>query len=212
MQKTRSWQDSFDRLEAAQREERQVRAAETRQAREAEAAHAMADVAKASMPAAPDFMLISAKPETDQRPVKTKPQAKAAPRKRAAAQRTATKAKQTAAKPRAARKSKTALPPAPAPAQPAAQPAELLLITPLPRSAALTPYRKTGLFGLIGSWLRIATRQAATGVAGSVRRPKLQANPRRQIDELAKLRAENARLRHQLEAMLSFQEMSAKAT
>ena len=209
MQKTRSWQDSFDRLETAQREERQA-AAETRQTREAEAAHARSADAMAAKPASPGLMLVGAKPKSDKRPDKPKPaKAKTAPRKRATAQRTATQAKQAAAKPRAARKPRQVLPPAPA--GPATQPAELLLITPLPRSAALTPYRKTGLFGLIGSWLRIATRQAATGVAGSVRRPKLQANPRPQIDELAKLRAENARLRRQLDALLSFQEMSAKA-
>ena len=211
MQKTRSWQDSFDRLAATQRSERHLQAAEARQIRDAEAAFARAAAAKAEQPG---LMLVSAKPEADKRPVKPKSQprpakAKAATRQRATTQRTASQAKQTAAKPRASRKPRQAK--LPAPARPATQPAELLLIMPLPRSAALTPYRKSGLFGLIGSWLRIATRQAASGIAGGMRRPKMTANSRPQIDELAELKAENERLRRQLEALLSFQENSAKA-
>ena len=212
MQKTRSWQDSFDRLEEKQRDERRIRAAEARQIRDTEAAYARAAAAEAVKPVVPALMLVGTQPDSGELLVEPKRQrkaakAKAAPRKRATTPRTATKMKSKPTKPRVARKPKPAKPAGaalpPTPGLPATQAAELLLITPLPRSAALIPYRKTGLFGLIGSWLRSATRQATSGVAGGLRRSKAAAKPRLQIDELAILRAENKRLRGQLEALLS---------
>ncbi len=252
MQKARSWQDSFDRLEAVRRDERQMHDAEEQQVRDAEAAYARAVAMEAEKPAAPGFMLGSenadsgealtkpkklAKPEKLASPkppaspkklAKPKQRAKSgtrksASRKPAAPRRVAAKAKPPVAKSRPAKPRKSAprrkpanaaLPPAIAlPSEIPAAPAEQLLITPLPRSASLAPYRKTGLFGLIGSWLRIATRQATSGLAGSVRRPNMKPKARKPagqfrapFDEVAELRDENARLRSQLEALLALQE------
>ena len=251
MQKARSWQDSFDKLEAARRDERQMHDAEEQQIRDAEAAYAKAVAMEAEKPAAPGFMLGSenadsgealtrpkklARPKPPASPkklAKPKQQAKSgtrkpAPRKPAAPRRVAAEAKpqvvqSQAAKPRKSaprrKPANAALPPAIAlpsevPAAPTEQlPITPLSITPLPRSASLAPYRKTGLFGLIGSWLRIATRQATSGLAGSVRRPNMKPKARKPagqfrapFDEVAELRAENARLRSQLEALLALQE------
>jgi hypothetical protein len=75
--------------------------------------------------------------------------------------------------------------------------AEPLLITPLPRSASLARYNKRGLFGLIGSWLRLAARRPK--LPESLRRPaRKQSAPR---DNLAALREENKQLRRELEAL-----------
>lgn len=219
MQKTRSWQESFDRLEAARREERHLLEAEAKQLRDAEAAYAGAAARKAEKPAQPTLPLVSAKPDADALLVRPKRQskqaAKPAPRKRSAARRTAANAQPKLAKPRAARQHKpavAALPPSISqPADWPATPAELPPITPLPRNASLAPYRKTGLFGLIDSWLRIAKRQAASGIAAGVRRPELKPKPPAPSDEVAELRAENERLRRQLEALLVFPDNQARA-
>lgn len=221
MPKTRSWQESFDMLEAARRAERHLADADTRNLRDAEAAYARAAALEAGKSTPPAFLLpgtgqdsdeplVSPKPAVRKGPVK-KGRTKTAPRKRAAARRTAEKARPKLAKPDAVKPRKSALAAQPtvdlpaSPAQPA-QPAELHPVTPLPRSAALAPYRKPGLFGLIGSWLRIAKRQTASGFAGGARRTAIKPKPHRHRDELAELRAENESLRRQLEALLAFQE------
>ena len=75
--------------------------------------------------------------------------------------------------------------------------AEPLLITPLPRSASLARYNKRGLFGLIGSWLRLAARRPR--LPESLRRPSRKDQAPR--DDLASLREENRQLRRELEAL-----------
>ena len=94
------------------------------------------------------------------------------------------------------------------PRQRQADAAEPLLITPLPRSASLARYNKRGLFGLIGSWLRLATRRPR--LPESLRRPaRKDGSPR---DDLAALRSENKWLRRELEALKALQEVHRAET
>ena len=225
MQKTRSWQESFDRLEAARRAEQRLLDADEWRIRDAETAYAKAAapelVKPVGKPAAPALMLVSAQPDHAEelveprqraKPAAKPKRAKAAPRKRTSAKRTAAKAKARASKPRAAKPRISAQPTPgatpPAPVLPnalPASPAEELLITPLPRSASLTRYRKPGLFSLIGSWLRTGTRHAVSGLKVSTPRPDVQAELRASRDEAARLKSENQRLLSQVEALLALQ-------
>lgn len=250
MLNTRSWQDSFDRLETSRREERR-REAEERQIRAADAAYARAslEVANATVTSkaeATGFMLEPLQADQAEMLVKPKqpsksaiaksPSAKAKPRKRAAPRRTARVEKPRTARPKVtgpkvtgskAAGSKAAGPKVPkpiaakslvspprnAPAQVTPPPAvglprklpstaaEPLLITPLPHHASLAPYRKPGLFGLIGSWLRLAAR--SPGLPGKLGKPARQPCPPR--NDMAALRAENRQLRRELEALLALQ-------
>jgi hypothetical protein len=77
---------------------------------------------------------------------------------------------------------------------------------PLPRNASLAVYRKPGLFGLIGSWLR----NTVTSITGDDRKRSHWAGQRKAakrkpalgtMHELAALRDENVRLRAQIEAL-----------
>lgn len=219
MHKTRSWQESFDKLETARREVQPESDSEAQQIRDAEAAYARAAASELAKPPAPALMLVSTAPEGGESLVRPKPpakprKAKAAPRKRSAARRPAAKAKPSRAKPSGAkaRQAKPRKSSKPAFAALPQELAEQLLITPLPRSAALTPYCKLGLFGLIGSWLRIAGRQTTAGFAGGVRRKQLRERPRTQFDELVELRAENERLRRQLADALAHQKTRTTAS
>lgn len=225
MQKTRSWQESFDRLEAARRAEQRLLDADEWRIRDAETAYAKAAalelVKPVGKPAAPALLLVSAqpdhcedlvKPRQRAKPAAKPKRAKAGPRKRTSAKRTAAKAKARASKPRAAKPRISAQPTPgatpPAPVLPnalPASPAEELLITPLPRSASLTRYRKPGLFSLIGSWLRTGTRHAVSGLKVSTRRLDVQAELRASRDEAARLESENQRLLSQVEALLALQ-------
>ena len=155
---------------------------------------------------------------------KASPRKRAAPRRTArVAKAKATKPrakKPKAAKPRTAKPSAAVaklakprpatLPLAPAPPlEPAATPAisllretppvalEPLLITPLPRSASLARYNKRGLFGLIGSWLRLAARRPRLP-EGLRKASRKKGAPR---DDLVALREENEQLRRELEAL-----------
>ena len=90
----------------------------------------------------------------------------------------------------------------------AQSPAEPLLITPLPRSASLARYRKLGLFGLIGSWLRLAA--SLPKLPEKLRGPaRNDGQPR---DDLAALKAENKQLRRELEALLVLREAERAET
>ena len=80
--------------------------------------------------------------------------------------------------------------------------AEPLPVTPLPRSASLARYRKPGLFGLIGSWLRLAARRPKLPEA--LKGPARKKDP--PGDDVGALRAENKRLRRELEALLALRE------
>ena len=77
--------------------------------------------------------------------------------------------------------------------------------TPLPRAASLAPYRKGGFLALITFWLRDTGRW----MTGSKARPKKRTRktaatrPAPRPNELALLRAENERLRLQLEALMA---------
>ncbi len=79
----------------------------------------------------------------------------------------------------------------------------------LPRSAALAPYRKGGFLALISFWLRDTGRWLARGSAKPRGKPKPAARktaptpPAPRPNEMALLRAENERLRLQLEAMMA---------
>jgi hypothetical protein len=229
MQKSRSWQDSFDRLALARREESALREDELRQVRDAEAAYAKASAAGAGLAATKGFMLADEqpdKPEVLDKPKRpAKPAArKASPRKPRRAARLAKPkvpgakaAKPKTAKPKAPKSivmepgiaptpsepSATAPPPVMAEAQVASSPRpEALLITPLPRHASLAPYRKPGLFGLIGSWLRLAARRPA--LPTNLRRHSASEKPPR--DDVAALKAENEKLRRQLKDLLAQQD------
>jgi hypothetical protein len=134
-------------------------------------------------------------------------------RKRSTAQKAASKPKRTASRQARAvstslAAAKLELPPvmltATAQAAKASEPYWLYSVAPpLPRSAAITLYRKPGLLGLIGSWLR----GAATTITGDKRRPSHWQGRRRFAAERAEhtamdaLREENARLRQQLAAI-----------
>jgi hypothetical protein len=228
MQKTRSWQESFDRLEAERREKRPWTDSEARQVRDAEEAYARAAAEKAEVAQAPPLMLVGATGRAEPLVTVPKPKAKprmakAAPRKRPTSLRAATKpvrsqtktakGKSQATKPNKAkpRKAPTApqLVPAPTPQVPAAS-AESLLITPLPRNVSPAPWRKAGLFGMIGAWLRIAAKQTNVGFAAGLRRKRMQAKAAKPIGELAELRAENEQLRQQLQALLAKQRQGTK--
>lgn len=99
---------------------------------------------------------------------------------------------------------------------PAVATEEVRCEAPLPRSVALAPYRKGGLLDLIGFWLRDASRRATarllqgTGGKQESRRKRAWLPTRRRStpssDDFAALRAENERLRQQLEALLALQE------
>ena len=234
MQKTRSWQDSFDRLEASRRDEQQMRDAEERQIRLAEAAYdraslKVAHAEKTTIVETIGFMLADAQSDQAEVLVKPKPPARVA-KPRVAKPHTARPkaasakvAKERAAVPQRpesiAFESHTIAPPdspphttpqpsEPASASPSRVAAEPLLITPLPRNAALAPYRKPGLFGLIGSWLRLAARRPKLPV--NLRRPaRKDGQPR---DDLAALKAENEKLRRQIEALLTLQEVERAST
>jgi hypothetical protein len=215
MQKTRSWQESFDRLEAARRAERPRVLSEAQQIREAEQAYARAAALRSEEPlmlarTAADEAEPLVSPAPKAKVARAKPKkAKSAPRKRPAARRSVAKAKPKAAKPR-----KKALAAAPPPPEAAITPEQLLITaptSPLPRNASLAPWRKAGLFGLIGSWLRIAARQTTTGFAAGIRRKKRGATGPVPLDEVAELRAENEQLRKQLQALLALQRQGSKA-
>jgi hypothetical protein len=75
--------------------------------------------------------------------------------------------------------------------------AEPLLIMPLPHSTSLARYNKRGLFGLIGSWLRLAARRPR--LPESLRRPARKDQAPR--NDLAALKEENKQLRRELEAL-----------
>ena len=96
----------------------------------------------------------------------------------------------------------------PAMAARAQSPAEPLLITPLPRSASLARYSKPGLFGLIGSWLRLASRRPK--LPEKLGKPARQSGQPR--DDLAALREENKQLRRELEALLALREAERAET
>jgi len=84
-------------------------------------------------------------------------------------------------------------------AEPATAPAPL---APLPRKASLTHYRKGGLIEAIGFWLRTTARRAKAKLGASkvLARP---AEPAGGESTLEELKAENERLRRQLEALLA---------
>jgi hypothetical protein len=201
LEKTRSWQESFDRLAAERRAQARLNTLEAKQVRDAEFAYANAAAMAADKRAAPALMLVSTKPDPEELVAKPKRQAakrvKALPRKRTATKRTAASGKVKVAKPR-----KLPRPPAVAQAPDAiltdelpTRPAEELLIAPLPRSASLTAYRKAGWLSQFGAWLIKA---------------KIKTRPPELFDEVIRLRAENARLRRQLEALLAFQDSKTK--
>ncbi len=92
---------------------------------------------------------------------------------------------------------------------------------PLSRPASLAPYRKGGVIAVIGFWLRDAGRWLGATTprrkpAGRTKKrkpgpimahkPLLPVHPAPREESLAELRAENARLRLELEAMLAVQE------
>ncbi len=98
-------------------------------------------------------------------------------------------------------------------------PVQLTGDIPLPRSVALAPYRKGSfldIVDMVGFWLRGASRRAATRLLArkprkKSARPRLAARPAEhqpaaRQDEVAALRADNERLRQQLEALLARQE------
>lgn len=101
----------------------------------------------------------------------------------------------------------------------AAVPAQADPEVPLPRSVALAPYRKGGLFDLIGYWLRDASRRAASRLLSGktekqpARRKRGWLSGRRSSpsrENLAVLCAENDRLRSQIEALLALQVRQAE--
>lgn len=148
------------------------------------------------------------KPRKPRAKIARRPRAKASPRKRAAPRSKAGVAQGRTAKAKATKPRTTA--PKVAALQPAAPPPKIslprenspeapepLLISPLPRSASLARYNKRGLFGLIGSWLRLAVRRPK--LPESLRRPaRKQGAPR---DDLAALRQVNKDLRRELEEL-----------
>ena len=83
----------------------------------------------------------------------------------------------------------------PVPAPPAAP------IAPLPRKASLAPYRKGGLIEAIGFWLRTTARRAKAKLGASTALAR-SVEPVTAESEIEELKAENERLRRQLEALL----------
>jgi hypothetical protein len=75
---------------------------------------------------------------------------------------------------------------------------------PLPRARALAVPRKGGLLVAVADWLGSHTRQLWRSLSGP-KRPAPKRRAARSEDELLRLRAENERLRHQLEALLALQ-------
>lgn len=75
-------------------------------------------------------------------------------------------------------------------------------VAPLPRKASLAHYRKGGLIEAIGFWLRSAGRRfkAKLGASKALAETAKPVSPERQIEEL---KAENERLRRQLDALLA---------
>jgi hypothetical protein len=240
MPNRRSWQDSFDRLELARRDEGvpddsdalQLRAVDMNKA-SAEPADSKACAAATHKLSAPGFMLIgdwafchedAVKPGQAGTPKRRAKSAspKVPPRKRDEPPRAAKVAQTKAAsakvskprnrKPRASAPDLKLAYVAPAPIivrlnTPPEPPAEMLGNSPLPRNVSLAPYNKPGLFGLIGSWLRLAARRAP--LPRRLRKPDGKiAKPRNVLDthKLDELRAENQELRRQLETLLANKE------
>lgn len=81
-----------------------------------------------------------------------------------------------------------------------AVPEPLVAAAPLPRARALTPHRPPGLFDQLARWLGSRLEQTWQRLGGI--RPDAEA-------ELRRLRAENARLQGQLEALLALHERAA---
>jgi hypothetical protein len=135
-----------------------------------------------------------------------KPKKPAAKRTRPA-KRTAAKRKPEAATQRAVPMPAIPLPQAPEPT------AELDAIfpprQPLPRHRAPVPYGSGGLLGQLTSWLRDRSRRAALLLFPPAAPPKRKVRARERTklppDEVTRLRAENERLRRQLEALLALQ-------
>jgi hypothetical protein len=235
MPNSRSWQDSFDKLELARREDGGLHASEAFEIRAVDKSKLRADTADvkactAATPklAAPGFMLIGDRAFCDEVAVKVgqadtpKRRAKSAspkvpPCTRAAPQRAAKAAKSKAASdkvPKPRKRRPRASPSDSKPANVALTPlivsliapreayAEMSANSPLPRHASLAPYRKPGLFGLIGSWLRLATRLPL--LPKSLRKPAESLS--QTSDDLGALKAENEELRRQLESLLARQE------
>lgn len=92
------------------------------------------------------------------------------------------------------------VPPAePVPARPATP------IAPLPRKASLAPYRKGGLIEAIGFWLRTTARRTRAKLGASTALAK-SVGPANGASEIEQLRAENAQLRRQIDALLALNE------
>lgn len=74
-------------------------------------------------------------------------------------------------------------------------------IAPLPRSAAVTTYRKNGPVEVLAYWLRSSGRS----IAALFKRPKTKALPKAAIIEINRLRLENLLLQRRIEILLSAQ-------
>ena len=90
---------------------------------------------------------------------------------------------------------------APPPRRPMAPPPRLPL-APLPRRRTLAPWRPAGLAAQLGQWLQGRAAALARRFAVTTQQPDSAA-------ELARLRAENERLRLQIEALLALRPESA---
>ena len=70
---------------------------------------------------------------------------------------------------------------------------------PLPRAAAIVPYRKNGPIDALGYWLRKRGRQ----ISGLFKRPKTATVPKSAIIEINRLRLENLLLERRIEILLA---------
>ncbi len=90
---------------------------------------------------------------------------------------------------------------APPPRRPLVPPPRLPL-APLPRRRTLAPWRPAGLAAQLGQWLQGRAAALARRLARAAQRPD-------SLAELARLRAENERLRLQIDALLALRPESA---
>ena len=85
------------------------------------------------------------------------------------------------------------------PLTPAAVISETPETAPLPRAAAIVPYRKNGPIDVLGYWLRKQGRQ----ISSLFKRPKPTTVPKSAIIEINRLRLENLLLERRIEILLA---------
>ena len=85
------------------------------------------------------------------------------------------------------------------PLTPAAVISETPETAPLPRAAAIVPYRKNGPIDALGYWLRKQGRQ----ISGLFKRPRPATVPKSAIIEINRLRLENLLLERRIEILLA---------